>query len=48
VLEGEAALVALFETGEVQALARASRKPPLYKLAFSALTVDLLTTQEPA
>jgi hypothetical protein len=48
VLADEAALVALFDSGEVRALARAERKPPLYKLAFSALTVDLLTTQEPA
>jgi hypothetical protein len=48
VLEGEAALVALFDSGEALALARAIRKPPLYKLAFSALTVDLLKTEEPA
>jgi len=49
VVADEAALTALFESGEVLALARAQRKPALYKLAFSALTVDLLATaEEPA
>ena len=42
VLAGEDALALAFETGEVAALARGARKPALYDLAFSALTVDLL------
>jgi hypothetical protein len=42
VLAGEEALAAAFETGEVAELARARRRPQLYDLAFSALTVDLL------
>jgi hypothetical protein len=42
VLPDEAALAVLFETGEILELARARRKPSLYDLAFSALTVDLL------
>jgi len=42
VLADEAALAAALETGEIAALARAVRKPRLYDLAFSALTVDLL------
>jgi hypothetical protein len=42
VLDGEDALAAAFESGAVAELARAVRKPMLYDLAFSALTVDLL------
>ena len=42
VLEGEEALAAAFEAGELADLARAVRKPSVYDLAFSALTVDLL------
>lgn len=42
VLSGEEALAAAFESGEVAELARARRRPALYDLAFSALTVDLL------
>jgi Glycosyl transferases group 1 len=42
VLDGEDALARAFETGEVASLARSVRKPALYDLAFSALTVDLL------
>jgi hypothetical protein len=42
VLTDEAALAAAFETGELADLARSVRKPMLYDLAFSALTVDLL------
>ncbi|HEX3364283.1 glycosyltransferase [Phenylobacterium sp.] len=42
VLSGEEALAAAFENGEVAELARARRRPVLYDLAFSALTVDLL------
>ncbi|THD66878.1 hypothetical protein [Phenylobacterium sp.] len=42
VMAGEAALGAAFESGEVAELARARRRPALYDLAFSALTVDLL------
>jgi hypothetical protein len=42
VLASEDALALAFETGEVEALARSARKPLLYDLAFSALTVDLL------
>jgi hypothetical protein len=44
VMPDEAALAAALETGEIAALARAVRKPRLYDLAFSALTVDLLET----
>jgi hypothetical protein len=42
VLADEAALAAVFASGEIGALARARRKPGLYDLAFSGLTVDLL------
>jgi hypothetical protein len=42
VLAGEDALAQAFEAGEVADLARSARKPALYDLAFSALTVDLL------
>ena len=42
VLSGEDALAAAFESGDVAALARSRRRPALYDLAFSALTVDLL------
>ncbi|HEY8003147.1 MAG TPA: hypothetical protein VIE16_02910 [Phenylobacterium sp.] len=45
VLTGEDALAAAFEGGELAGLARARRKPQLYDLAFSALTVDLLEGQ---
>ena len=38
----EDALAASFESGEIAALSRSARKPALYDLAFSALTVDLL------
>ncbi|MFC3068722.1 hypothetical protein [Phenylobacterium soli] len=48
VLEGEAALTALFESGEALALSRAVRKPPLHELAFSAMTVDLLAPAQEA
>ena len=41
-LQGEAELMALFADGTALELARAVRKPPVYNLAFSALTVDLL------
>ncbi len=42
VLEGEAALAAAFEAGELADLSRSARKPLVYDLAFSAMTVDLL------
>jgi hypothetical protein len=42
VLADEAALIALFESGEVLGLARAARRAMLYDLKFSGLTVDLL------
>lgn len=42
VLSDEAALAEALEAGELASLARAIRKPKLYDLAFSALTVDLL------
>jgi len=42
VLTGEDALSAAFEDGSLADLARAARRPMLYDLAFSALTVDLL------
>lgn len=43
VLDDEAALIRLFETGQILDLARAARRPALHDLAFSGLTVDLLT-----
>nr|MEA2799504.1 hypothetical protein [Phenylobacterium sp.] len=42
VLTSEDALAAALESGGLAGLARAVRKPQLYDLAFSALTVDLL------
>ena len=42
VMTDEDALAVAFESGEVESLARSVRKPALYDLAFSALTVDLL------
>jgi hypothetical protein len=42
VMAGEDALAAAFESGDFAELARARRRPMLYDLAFSALTVDLL------
>jgi hypothetical protein len=42
VLADEAALAAVFASGEIAAMARARRRPKLYDLAFSGLTVDLL------
>ena len=45
VLADEAALAALLDTGEIAELARARRRPWLYDLAFSGLTVDLLEGQ---
>jgi len=42
VMTGEDELAALFASGEASVLARAQRKPKLYDLAFSGLTVDLL------
>jgi hypothetical protein len=46
VLPHEAALTAMFESGEILALAREHRRPPLYNLEFSNLTADLIA--EPA
>ncbi len=42
VLDDEAALFAMFETGAILDLARAKRAPVLYDLEFSGLSVDLL------
>ncbi len=42
VLANEAALAVAFESGEVADLARARRRPQLYDLVFSGLSVDLL------
>ena len=42
VLADEAVLAAAFDGGEIAALARAARRPQLYDLAFSGLTVELL------
>jgi hypothetical protein len=42
VMADEAALSAIFASGEIADLARARRRPQLYDLAFSGLTVDLL------
>ena len=41
VLDDEAALTAMFESGEILSLARARRRPPLYDMEFSNLTADL-------
>jgi hypothetical protein len=41
-LDGEEALAAAFEAGDLAGLSRAARKPAVYDLAFSAMTVDLL------
>ncbi|WP_340645933.1 hypothetical protein, partial [Phenylobacterium sp.] len=46
VLPDEAALTAMFESGEILSLARALRRPPLYDMEFSNLTADLIA--EPA
>jgi hypothetical protein len=43
VLPDEPALMTAFETGEILALSRARRRPALYDLKFSGMTVDLLT-----
>lgn len=42
VLRDEATLSAMFESGEILALARALRNPPLYNMEFSNLTADLI------
>lgn len=47
VLDDEAALIAMFETGAILDLARAKREPTLYDLEFSGLTVDLLPEAAP-
>jgi hypothetical protein len=47
VLDDEAALAEMFETGAILDLARARRTPTLYDMAFSSLTVDLLTEAAP-
>ena len=47
VLADEAALGAAFETGAVLDLARTRRKPMLYDLAFSALSLDLPGERRP-
>jgi hypothetical protein len=41
ILADEAALTDAFESGEIAALARAQRRPMLYDLRFSALSLDL-------
>jgi hypothetical protein len=48
VLADEQALLAVFETGEIQSLSRAARKPALHDLEFSALTADLVREELPA
>lgn len=47
VLPDEAALAEAFESGRVSELRRARRKPMLYDLAFSNLTVDLFAAPTP-
>jgi hypothetical protein len=47
VLDHEAALFNMFESGAVLELARDRRRPQLYDLAFSGLTVDLMTEARP-
>ncbi len=44
VLPDEAALAAAFESGTILQLARARRRPMLYDLIYSALTLDLAKT----
>lgn len=48
VLEDEAQLTRLFETGELLDLARSKRNAKAYDLKFSALTADLLAETQPA
>ncbi|HEX3699523.1 MAG TPA: hypothetical protein VHV27_02500 [Phenylobacterium sp.] len=48
VLADETALAAAFETGDILALARAGRRPKLYDLEMSALTMDLIAPKPPA
>jgi hypothetical protein len=48
VLADEDALAAAFETGDILALARARRRPKLYDLKYSALSMDLIETEAPA
>jgi hypothetical protein len=43
-LDDEAALARAFESGAILELRRAQRRPMLYELSFSALTLDLATT----
>ncbi|THD82081.1 MAG: hypothetical protein E7812_04560 [Phenylobacterium sp.] len=45
VLADESALAAAFETGDILELARARRRPKLYDLEYSALTMDLIAPQ---
>ncbi|MET0273492.1 MAG: hypothetical protein ABW360_10930, partial [Phenylobacterium sp.] len=45
VISDEAALTSAFESGAIAELARVRRKPRLYDLKFSALTVDLLVPE---
>ena len=47
VLPDEDALRRAFETGEIMGLARTHRRPMLYDLAFSALTLDLVEDPTP-
>ena len=47
VLSGEAALAEAFASGAILQLARARRRPMLYDLIYSALTLDLATTPTP-
>jgi len=48
VLSDEDALVQAFETGDILALARTRRRPKLYILAYSALSMDLIETEASA
>jgi hypothetical protein len=48
VLDGEQALAAAFETGDVEALARRRRAPAVYDLEYSALTMDLIEAKASA
>jgi hypothetical protein len=47
VIDNEAELAAAFETGTILQLARAERRPMLYDLVYSALTLDLATSSSP-
>ena len=46
-IDNEAELASAFDTGAILQLARAKRRPMLYDLVYSALTLDLATPPSP-